>query len=258
MIISIVNHKGGTGKTTTTINLGSALAAQGHSVLLVDFDAQGSLTYSLGIDDQGPTLADAFHGEISVQQLLHEREGMQILPASSKLADIELAIAKSEERFNHLKNLLNPLLPYDFVLIDCPPSLSLLTLNALVASDYVIVPMQMDVLALRGLDSMLETVVKVKSINPNLSVLGILPIMVDARKNICQEILNHIKSNYAERLFQHVIHTSVKAVEAPSFGKSVVNYAPSSTTAHDYKNFATEVLQLSELLIHKHLTPHNP
>jgi len=249
MTISIVNHKGGTGKTTTTINLGSALAAQGNSVLLVDFDAQGSLTYSLGIDDQQPTIADAFHGETSVEHLLQEREGMQILPADAKLADVELAIAKSDDRFNHLKNLLSPLQQFDFVLIDCPPSLSLLTLNALVASDYVIVPMQMDVLALRGLDSMLETVKKLNTITTTLTVLGILPIMVDPRKNIYQEILTHIKSNYVERVFKQVIHTSVKAAEAPSFGKSVVGYAPHSTAANDYKEFAKEVLKLTK-------TPH--
>jgi chromosome partitioning protein len=245
MVISVVNHKGGTGKTTTTINLGSALAAKGCNVLLVDFDAQGSLTYSLGIDDQLPTISEVFHDEISIQQLLQEREGMQIVPANSKLADVELAFAKSANRFNHLSNLLDQLTDFDFVLIDCPPSLSLLTLNALVASDHVIVPMQMDVLALRGLDSMLETIKKVKVINPALAVLGILPIMVDPRKNICQEILNHIKSNYTERLFQRVIHTSVKAAEAPSFGKSVIAYAQSSTTAIDYKIIAEEVLALS-------------
>jgi chromosome partitioning protein len=242
MILSIVNHKGGTGKTTTTINLGSALAAHGCSVLLVDFDAQGSLTYSLGIDDGEPTIADAFHGETSIEQLLIERERMHVLPSGSKLADVELAIAKSDDRFYHLKNLLAPLLQYDFVLIDCPPSLSLLTLNALAASDYVIVPMQMDVLALRGLDSMLQTVKKVNALNPSLEVLGILPIMVDPRKNINQEILSHIKSNYTERVFKQVIHISVKAAEAPSFGKSVVQYAPSSSSAVDYKALAKEFL----------------
>lgn len=256
MIISVVNHKGGTGKTTTTINLGSALAALGNSVLLVDFDAQGSLTYSLGIDDNAPTLANAFHGEITIEQLLQEREGMQILPADANLADVELAFAKSDDRFNHLKNLLSSLPQFDYVLIDCPPSLSLLTLNALVTSDYVIVPMQMDVLALRGLDSILETVKKLTTINPALTVLGILPIMVDPRKNIYQEILNHIKSNYAERVFNQVIHTSVKAAEAPSFGKSVVGYAPHSTTATDYREFAREVLKLTKAF-HEQLTTNN-
>lgn len=248
MTIAIVNHKGGTGKTTTTINLGSALATQGCRVLLVDFDAQGSLSYSLGITDDEPTIADLFHDEEPLERVIQEREGMHVIPAGQSLADIELAIAQSGDRYNHLKNLLDRLLDYDFVLIDCPPSLSLLTLNALAASAYVIVPMQLDVLALRGLDSMLETIRKVNSINPNLSLLGVLPIMVDTRKNIHQEIMNHIKLNYnGTRLFKQTIHSSVRAAEAPSFGKSVVNYSPSSTTACDYKELAREVAKLCKV-----------
>ncbi len=255
MIISIVNHKGGTGKTTTALNLGASLAITGAKVLLVDFDAQGSLTYSLGIDE-GVSIAEALLGEISPEKILNEREGMHVMPAATNLADVELAIANAEDRFNHLRNLLASLPKYDFVLIDCPPSLSLLTLNALVASDYVIVPMQMDVLALRGLDSMLETVRKASTLNSRLEVLGILPIMIDPRKNIYQEILNHIKTNYSVRLFDQGIRTSVKAAEAPSFGKSVVGYAPTSTTASDYKDFANEVLTLIES-IHKPIITNN-
>lgn len=246
MVISIVNHKGGTGKTTTTINLGSALAAMNQRVLLLDFDAQGSLSYSLGIDESSATVAELLLGEVSFNNVLHEREEMHVVAAGVSLADVELAMAKSENRFNHLQAFANHFAQYDFVLIDCPPSLSLLTLNALIASDYIIVPMQMDVLALRGLDSMLETVKKVNQINPTLEVLGILPVMAEPRKNIYQEITNHIKANYLVRLFDAVIHTSVKAAEAPSFGKSVVRYAPSSSTANDYRAFANEILTLKE------------
>jgi chromosome partitioning protein len=247
MILSIVNHKGGTGKTTTTINLGSALAESGYRVLLIDLDAQGSLTYSLGIDDRGLTIADAFHGDVAVHELLSEREGMHVLLAGAGLADVELAMAKADERFNHLSNLLQGLPDYDFVLIDCPPSLSLLTLNALAASDYILVPMQMDVLALRGLGSMLETVKKAKVINLRLTVLGILPVMVDTRKNMYQEILEYIQCNYTEGVFTQVIHSSVKAAEAPSFGKSVVAYAPQSTTANDYRALAKEVVRVTKV-----------
>jgi chromosome partitioning protein len=248
MILSIVNHKGGTGKTTTTINLGSSLALLGHKVLLVDFDAQGSLTYSLGIGDDQPTIADLFHGDEVFANVIQQREDMHILPAGASLADIELAIAQSDDRYGHLKNLLSLLSNYDFILIDCPPSLSLLTLNALTASSYVVVPMQMDVLALRGLDSMLDTIQKVNRINPELSLLGVLPTMVDPRKNIHKEIVSHIKSNYqAVRLFQQSVHTSVRAAEAPSFGKSVVSYAPTSSTANDYKALAKEIAQLCKI-----------
>jgi chromosome partitioning protein len=245
MIISIVNHKGGTGKTTTTINLGSALAQLGHSVLVVDFDAQGSLTYSLGISDDAASIADMLHGDKSAEEVIQERESMHVVPANARLADIELAIAKSSERYNHLANLLASLPAYDFILIDCPPSLSLLTLNALVASSKVLVPMQMDVLALRGLDSMLETIQKVHSLNSNLKVLGVLPMMMDARKNIHQEVLTHIRSNYAVHIFKQPIRACVKAAEAPSFGKSVVHYAPTSATASDYRELAAEIVKIS-------------
>jgi chromosome partitioning protein len=249
MIISIVNHKGGTGKTTTTINLGSALAAQGQRVLLVDFDAQGSLTYSLGINAPEFTITDALLGEATIADALHEREGMDVLPANETLADAELSIARSGERFNHLKALLRPLQEYDFILIDCPPSLSLLTLNALIASDHLIVAMQMDVLALRGLDSILSIVDQLKPLNENLSVLGILAVMVDTRKNMHLEIISHIKSNYQTSLFKQSIRSCVKAAEAPSFGRSVVQHAPSSRTAQDYIAFSNEIRQM--VLVHR-------
>lgn len=244
MIISIVNHKGGTGKTTTTINLGSALAAEGQSVLLIDLDAQGSLSYSLGINENDHTIAEGLLNEVPVSELLKEREGMDILPAKGTLADVELTLARTENRFTHLQNLLRDLPSYDFVLIDCPPSLSLLTINSLVASDYVIVPMQMDVLALRGLDSIINTVEKIRPLNKRLTVMGILPVMADTRKNIHQEIINHIKTNYITPLFTQTIHTCVKAAEAPSFGKSVMHYAPASSTARDYAAFAKEVMRI--------------
>jgi chromosome partitioning protein len=246
MIISIVNHKGGTGKTTTSINLGSALTAEGYRVLLVDFDAQGSLSYSLGIDDSQATIAEVLLEEVQIDEVIQTRESIDVIPAFSSLADVELAIAKADEQYSHLKNALDGLTEYDFILIDCSPSLSLLTLNALTASDFVIIPMQMDVLALRGLDSMLETIKKVNHINSGLSVLGILIVMADRRRNMYQEIQNHIKSNYAIRLFNQTIRTNVKAAEAPSHGKSVVSYAPTSSTAMDYRSLANEIIGLAK------------
>lgn len=245
MTIAIVNHKGGTGKTTTTINLGSALARMGYDVLLVDFDAQGSLSYSLGVSDRAPTVADVILGDVSVEQILVNRENMDILPAGLTLADVELTLAKTDNRLHHLSNVLAEVKNYDFIFIDCPPSLSLLTLNALTASDYVIVPMRMDVLALRGLDSMLEILKRMEPLNPEIGLLGVLPVMAFPRKKIYQEIMSHIKENYGVRVFEHAIHTSVKAAEAPSFGKSVVNYAPACSTACDYSQFANEFLTLT-------------
>jgi chromosome partitioning protein len=244
VIVSVVNHKGGTGKTTTTINLGSALALQGYRILLIDFDAQGSLTYSLGIDDFQPTIADVLLGEKQLPEVLQEREGMSILPGGTAIADVELAIAQSASRFDHLQNALTFLPAFDLVLIDCPPSLSLLTLNALAASTNVLIPMQLEVLALRGLEAMLETIRNVNAINPGLALLGVLPIMVDPRKNIHQEVLAYIKQTYQVHIFNSSIRSSVKAAEAPSFGKSVVHYSPMSTTAADYQLLANEVLTI--------------
>lgn len=247
MTISIINHKGGTGKTTTTINLGSALAAQGYSVLLIDFDPQGSLSYSLGIDDSNATIADCILGEAVVQHVLQRREMMDVLPAGRGLADVELAIARAGERMRHLRDFLTTLEGYDFVLIDCPPSLSLLTLNALNASDYLLVPMQMDVLALRGLESMLDTLKDIKPFNPGLEVLGVLPVMVMPNRKIYREIMEYIMTNYGVRVFSQVIRSSVKAAEAPSYGMSVLSYAASCPTANDYREFAKEFVNLSQL-----------
>lgn len=167
---------------------------QDAKVLLVDFDAQGSLSYSLGIDDGAATIADLLHNEKRIEEVIQDRESMQIIPAGSALADIELAIARSAEHFTHLKNQLALVPRYDFILIDCPPSLSLLTLNALAASTHVVVPMQMDVLALRGLDSLMETIVKVKFINPTLSLLGVLPIMVIHARTFIRKSLTTSRS----------------------------------------------------------------
>lgn len=250
MTIAIVNHKGGTCKTTTTINLGRALAKKGYRVLLVDFDAQGSLSYSLGIADDAPTLAEAFFDARPLHTLVHQREDMDVLPAGAALADVELSIAKTEDHFSHLKTVLSTVQEdYDFILIDCPPSISLLTLNALVASHHVIVPMQLDVLALRGLDALQATLRKMTSLNPALSILGILPVMVDTRKNIQVEIRQYIESHFDVPLFDQSIRSCVRAAEAPSFGKSTIEYAESCTTAQDYLGLADEVTERSQLFV---------
>lgn len=215
----------------------------GFRVLLVDFDAQASLTYSLGIEDTGATIAEVLSGEKSVMEALVEREGMHVLPSGRALADVELSIAQAEEKYHHLKNLISEIEPYDFILIDCPPSLSLLTLNALIASHGVIVPMQMDVLALAGFDALLNTVESVLPLNPALHVLGILPVMFDSRRNISNEILTYLTTNYSAQPFKQPIRASVKVAEAPSFGITALSYAPNSTTANDYRLVASEVVE---------------
>jgi chromosome partitioning protein len=245
MIISIVNHKGGTGKTTTTLNLGAALAKRGYRVLLVDLDAQGNLSYSLGAADAIDTLSDVLFEEAALSDVLVTCEGMHLLPGNMKLADVELALSKIEDRYTILANTLQPVTAdYDFILVDCPPALSLLTANALCASQGIIIPLQLEVLSVRGLDLMLQSVTKVQqTINPALHILGVLPVLVDKRKNLNAEIVSYIQDNYKLKIFDTYIRANVKASEAPSFGASVIQYAPASTSAQDYISFADEFIK---------------
>jgi chromosome partitioning protein len=245
MIISIVNHKGGTGKTTTALNLGACLAVKGKSVLLVDFDAQASLTYSLGIEEGKPGISELLLREATAEEVIKEKEGMHVLPASTSLADVEFSMAKADNEPTYLKLLLDELPTYDYVLIDCPPSISLLTVNALYASEAVIIPVAMEALSVRGLDLILDTIDTIqKTINPALKVLGVLPVIVDKRKNLSQEIIEYINRNYEVRIFKNHIRANVKASEAPSFGKSIIKYAPSSPSALDYLGFTDELIKL--------------
>ena len=247
MIISIVNQKGGTAKTTTTLNLGCALARLGSNVLLVDMDAQASLSYSLGFLQPEHTISEVFHEEVKISEAIMESpEGLDVLPSDIGLADVELALTDTERREFYLQEIIKPIAKrYDFVLIDCPPSMSLLTVNALVASDHVIIPMQLDVLSLQGLELILKTVEKVKvNFNKRLDVLGIIPVLVDFRRKLTQEVLEYLKEQFEVRVFEQMIRTNVKASEAPSFGKSVISYAPASNSAKDYMAFADEINRL--------------
>ena len=245
MIVSVVNQKGGTGKTTSTINLAKALELHGKRILLIDMDPQGSLTYSLGVVDIDKSIADVLYGDADLLEVIVEREGMDVIPPSISLADVELSLVDVEDREYRLKYLLEKVDGYDFVIIDCPPSLSLLTINALAVSKYVIVPMLMEVLSLQGLDLISETLQKIKqSVNPELSVLGILPVMVDRRRKLSSEVYEHINSNYDFRMFETQIRPNVRASEAPSFGQSVISYAPTSNSANDYMELCEEILKL--------------
>lgn len=245
-VISIVNQKGGTGKTTTTLNLGSALAQLNKSVLIVDMDSQGNLGYSLGLESEH-TLCDVLDGDHAIENVIHEKEGVHIIPSDIRLVDIELTLIELDNRqeilATHLKKIANN---YDYVLIDCPPSLSILAVNALYASDLVIVPMLMEVLSLQGLDQIIQTIDKINSgYKKSLEVLGILPVMVDKRRKLSEEVKDYINENYDLRIFESFIRNNVKASEAPSFGQSVISYAPSSNSAKDYKAFANEIVGLN-------------
>ena len=244
-IISVVNQKGGTGKTTTTLNLGSALAKLGKTVLAIDMDSQGNLGYSLGLESD-TTIVDVLEDTKNISDVLLQSEGFSIVSSDMRLVDVELALGEVDNRHSVLREKLKLLeSSYHYVLIDCPPSLSILALNALYASDYVIIPMLMEVLSIQGLDQIIKTIEKINSgYDKELQILGILPVMVDKRRKLSSEVKAYIEENYDLRIFKSMIRNNVKASESPSFGKSVIEYAPYSNSAMDYKAFAKEITQL--------------
>ncbi len=244
MIIAIANHKGGSGKTTTSINLGVALANLDKKVLLIDLDPQGNLSYSLGIDENLPTIFDVFTGEKEIKDVVVNCEGADVIPANMDLADIELSIQSVENRLFVLKEIIDPIKDqYDFIIIDCSPSKSLLTINALVLADKVISTILLDVLSLQGLNQINKTVNEVKNgFNHNLSFLGVLPVNVDLRNNISNEVLDYIKENFDLPLFNTHIRSNVKLIEAPSHGVSIFGYTRNSNGAKDYLSLAKEIL----------------
>ena len=243
-IISILNQKGGTGKTTIAVNLGRALSLLKKKVLLIDLDPQGNLTYSLGIKPEKGTMAEVIHGIQALQTILVKAEGMEIAPCSRELADIEISLVSKMGREQKLKQALKGADKYDYVFIDCPPSLSILSINALTASDEVIIPLQMEILSLQALTQILTTIYEVKKVlNKKIKVKGIIPIMYDARRRLSDEILSEIKKSVKEKIFNTYIRENVKIAEAPSFAKSVLEYDPSSHGAEDFRKLAREFIR---------------
>ena len=242
-ITTITNQKGGTGKTTISMNLGVALAMRGKKVLLIDFDPQANLTYSFGIHKPKNTIVEVLQGKQTIQTILVNKEGLDVAPSSSLLSDLELSIVNKIGREQLLKDRLEGLMGYDYVFIDSPPSLSILTINALTASTEVLIPLQMEILSLQGVTQLLKTIDEVKNVlNKKLKISGIVVSIYDSRRRLSGEVLNEIKNNLKEKIFNSVIRICVKITEAPSFAKSVLSYAPSSKGAIDYKNLAKEFL----------------
>ena len=241
--VAVINQKGGTGKTTTTINLGSALSKLGKRVLLLDLDPQGNLSYSLAVTEPKATLADAFLGNATLQDVLVEKDGLWIAPGSNELVDIEISLVSQPEREKFLLSMIKDLKGFDYVLIDCPPSLSVLTLNALTASNEVLIPLQMEVLTLQGLDQILNTVQKIKkAFNPKLKIKGIVVVMFDMRRKLSQEVLDYLQQHIKEYIFKQNIRLNVKLAEAPSFGRSIIDYDATSNGAKDYMALADEFI----------------
>ncbi len=247
-IIAIANQKGGVGKTTTTVNLGAELATMGRRVLIIDLDPQAAATYSLGHDPEGitKTIYNAFVKKDATMReviLPTSVENLSIAPANLDLAGAELDLIHNYTRERVLKEAVATVAAdYDYILIDCPPSLTLLTVNAFVASTEVLIPLQTHLLSLRGVTRLLETIKEISALNPTLKVTGILPTMYDGRSNLNREILATISQVYSGRVFRSVIRYGVAAAEAPGQGVPVRLYARSSPVAKCYEALAKEII----------------
>ena len=255
-IIAISNQKGGTGKTTTTVNLGIGLANEGKRVLLIDYDAQGSLTQCLGYpnpDELSVTISSLMEKVIREQPvlenegILHHKEGVDFIPANIELSGMETALVNIMSRERVLKDYLATVKDnYDYVLIDCTPSLGMLTINALTAANEVIIPVQSHFLPAKGLEQLLGTVAQVKrQINPALKINGILLTMVDGRTNLARDISQLIRNTYGNhiKVFKTEIPLSIKAAETSAVGKSIYSYDKNGRVADAYRNLTKEVLE---------------
>ena len=248
-IYTLVNQKGGVGKTTTAINLGAFLAHFGQRVLIVDLDPQANATSCLGVDKQtvNGSMYDALlKMSLPGSLLLHnERLKLSLLPSSPALAGAEVELVDQPRREFRLKDMVTPLADrYDYVLIDCPPSLGLLTVNGLVAArDGVIIPVQCEYLALEGLGQLTQTIQLVKSaLFPELRVRGVVLTMFDGRTNLSTDVVNEVNRHFPDQAFKSVVPRSIRLAEAPSYGLPVSQYAPGSTGAQAYENLARELL----------------
>lgn len=249
MILALANQKGGVGKTTTAINLGAALVEEGAKVLLVDFDPQGALSVGLGLNPNAleMTVYDLLlDPEVTLDDVLRPSQikGLDLLPSNIDLSAAEIQLVSEVAREQALQRELEPAKRrYNFVLIDCPPSLGLLTVNALTAAHGVVIPLECEYFALRGMALLMETIRKVQErLNPQLEIKGILATMLDSRTIHGREVLNRVTEAFGDKLFKTVIHRTIKFAEAPVVGEPILSYSKKSVGAQEYRDLAREVL----------------
>ena len=248
-VFCIANQKGGVGKTTTAINLAAALSKLGQKVLLVDLDPQGNATMGSGIDKSAAeiNIYNVLIGQAKLDDAIQHSESgnYDVVAANRELSGAEIDLVGMAERDKQLRNALESTeKTYDFVLIDCPPTLSLLTLNGLAAADGVIIPMQCEYFALEGLSDLVNTIKRVyRNINPKLSLIGLLRVMFDARVTLQQQVSAQLQSHFGEKVFKTVIPRNVRLAEAPSHGMPGINFDPSSRGAKAYMAFGEELIE---------------
>lgn len=251
-IIAIANQKGGVGKTTTAINLSACLAEKGQKVLAIDMDPQGNMSSGLGLDKNSveKTIYDLIIGESEVEEVLQKNalENLDILPANVDLSAAEIELIGIDEKEYIVKKAIEKIKDaYDYVIIDCPPSLSMLTINAMTTADSVLVPIQCEYYALEGLSQLIHTVELVKErLNPVLEIEGVVFTMYDARTNLSLQVVENVKDNLQQNIYKTIIPRNIRLAEAPSYGMPINQYDAKSAGADSYRRLADEVMNIGQ------------